>query len=546
MIEILKISSMAIFDELTVEFEPGLNCITGETGAGKSLLIDALTLLMGARASGDIVRPGCDRAVVEALFSHGEGETLVRREITASGRSRCYLDGRLTTVAELAEATANMVSIYGQHQYQDLLHPNQHMRILEETAGLDREAVEGPFREALAAQEHLDNLMRELEELKGEQERMHYSLEELQGLELKAGLEDELVSGLELSRAAEELNLRAHEVLDLLYSGTPSLSDGASLIRDLLLAMANHDAFLAPYADCMQAMQAQVEDITLGIRQRMGRYEYDPQRIEDLEGRLHTLRDLMRKHRTDEEGLMRVREELSRQLSTVEDSRTLLMEARQRLDRARGAYGAGVEAFLCTRQACARLMAERINEDLARLGMPGTRFVVDQREVEGIGTSLCEGADIRNATPNQLLKGEFLISTNVGQNLLPLARVASGGELSRIMLAIRVQQTGSPLATLIFDEIDAGISGETSFMIAHRLREIASQAQAIVVTHLHQVASQADHHLVVSKERRGGSTVSTLRRVTDMDRVMELARMMGGESPSSVVIEHAKELMGSR
>jgi len=545
MIEFLKISSMAIFDEIAIEFHNGLNCITGETGAGKSLVLGALTLLMGAKASKDLVRPGKDKAVIEALFSDAGRETVLRREIYPTGVNRCYINGKLSTISSLAGLSSGMIHIYGQHEYQDLLNPSEHMKILEEMAGLKRDDVTRTYETLVNAKIKLDSIKRQIDQTRAEREDIRFCLDELKAARIEEGLEERLTKELEVLRSSEQLKNSAMAVQEILYSGAPSVMDLTSQAREHIINMVSLDEGISEVVETINHVTAQVEDIVLVLRGQLNRYEYDPERIAGLEDDVHVLRDLKKKHRTDETGLFGIMADMENKISILSGSEQMTEDAAIELEAAVHAYSNSIISLLNRRQEYARLLCNGINRDLTDLGMPGTRFEIRQAGIQNMDKTIHAGSgDFIN--PNTVLKGEFMISTNVGQELLPLARIASGGELSRIMLALKVQQKNSQDSTVVFDEIDSGISGQTAFMIAKKLEGLSSHAQLIIVTHLHQVASMADSHIVISKRQEGGTTVSTVNHVTQMDRVMELARMMGGESPSHTVIEHAKELIENR
>ncbi len=543
MIEFLKISSMAIFDEAEIEFRKGLNCITGETGAGKSLVLGALTLLMGSKASQDMVRPDAQKAVIEALFTVGGRQSVIRREIYPTGSSRCYIDGKLATANSLAEFSSGLITIYGQHEYQDLLNPVQQMSILEDLAGLERDGVQEAFDCLADAVRTLKDLEDRIEAGRQEKDDLLFALNELRSMEISPGMEEELASELSLARGAAELKQCAQTAEEILYSGSSSVIELAAQAKDCIGRVASKDPRADKLLESMNDIIVQVEDVSMALREKAGAYEYDPSMIEILEGKLHFLQDLKKKHRTDEGGLIALREDLQARLSLAENSDTMIRQMQEAVTAAVKAYKGLVRNFLKKRHEFARDFCTKINCDLEALGMPGTEFKVQQAGIKEIDESFSDSRGMV-LPPGAILKGEFLISTNVGQKALPLARIASGGELSRIMLAIKVRQETSQEGTLIFDEVDAGISGQTAFMIAQRLKELSGHVQSIVVTHLHQVASVADTHFVISKDSSDGVTSSSIQEVTRMDRVLELARMMGGESPSQAVIEHAKELVG--
>jgi DNA repair protein RecN (Recombination protein N) len=544
MIYFLKISSMAIFDEIEIDFTSGLNCITGETGAGKSLILDALTLLMGARAGREMIRPGSEKTIIEALFTVSGREMVLRRELYPTGSSRCYIDEKLTTSAGLVEVSSGLIHIYGQHEYQDLLNPRQHMKILEDYAGISRDKVEASYKEYTKAEEAHKELERLIDSFMQEKEYLEHCLKELTASCIEEGLEDRLTQELQTAQKASELKQTALAAQELIYTGTPSITDLTAEASQQIQRIVTHDPSMENLVHTMDEIKAQLEDMHVELRGRIDAYEYDPQRIEDLEEQLNTLREIKRKHRTDETGLIRLTAQMQQKLSMLDESGNNTSCAKRKVDETRSRYQEKTKTFLEKRWRAAKSLCKRINADLEDLGMPGTDFRVSQLMSDDVDKAFLD-AQGRAVSPNTLLKGDFLISTNVGQNILPLAKIASGGELSRIMLAIKVSQKASSDATLIFDEIDAGISGQTAIAIAHKLKELSGHAQAIVVTHLHQVASVADSHFVITKTVRDRTTSSALQKVRSTDRVMELARMMGGDSPSLSVIEHAKELVRS-
>ncbi len=542
MIEFLKISSLAIFDELEIEFTPGLNCITGETGVGKSLVLDALTLLMGARAGRELIRPLSDKTTIEALFTVSGNEVVLRRELLPSGSNRCYIDNKLVTASHLAEVSSGLIHIYGQHEYQDLLSPKQHVRILEELAKINRDEVHAAYDEYMDARERLLEIETQIESLRKEREYLEYNLQELEATRIEEGLEELLAYELQTAHASEELKESAIAAQDIIYSGNPSMTELASKACHHLRRLITHDPSMEPLLKSMDAIIAQIEEAYLALRQRISIYEYNPERIESLEDHLNTLRELKRKHRLDEVGLLKLQKDIKEKLAILKDSDQNTAIARGRMGETLQTYMKMIRDLLDKRKEYAQKLCHRINHDLEDLGMPGTDFRLHQVDPAQIGEMIID-ANGAAVPPSTLLRGEFLISTNVGQNMLPLAKIASGGELSRVMLAIKVQQKALTDATLVFDEIDSGISGQTAIAIAGKLKELSKHAQSIVVTHLHQVASLADSHFVITKTVSGKTTSSALQRVRSMDRVMELARMMGGDSPSMTVIEHAKELV---
>jgi len=542
MIDLIRIRSMAIFDEAEIEFGPGLNCITGETGAGKSLIIGALTLLMGAKASKDLVRPGSDKAVIEAILSRHDREFLLRRDIQASGRSRCFINGELATLEQLGRLSSGIINIYGQHQYQDLLNPQQQMSMLEEMAGIDRSEVLSSYEEFVSATKKLYELSDRIEKTRQDKEDLEYRVAELRQASVNEGEEKEILGELDVSRAARSLKEKALMALDMLYSGSHSIIDLSGQVSDIVEEISGMDNALRPVADRLKSLMAEMEDLAYNLRQRSEAYEFDPSRIGELEDRLQLIRDLKRKYNTDEAGLKDILSDLEFRLSSLEESGWLLEEAMQKKKDALEVYHAKLKDLLSRRREYAKELSGLVNTDLESLGMRGARFSISQMGIEDLEDLLRE-PDMETLAPSRVLRGRFMVSTNIGQPMLDLSRTASGGELSRIMLALKIHQRSLSGGTMVFDEVDSGIGGETAFQLSKRLKEISGHAQTIVVTHLHQVAARADNHYLVTKAVTGNTTLAGIMMLDERQRVMEIARMMGGSNPSPKVIEHARELL---
>ncbi|HEY9162086.1 MAG TPA: AAA family ATPase [Desulfomonilia bacterium] len=543
MIELLKISSLAVFDEAEIEFGEGLNCITGETGAGKSLIIKALTILMGARTSADLVRTGKDRAVIEALIHNNCGdETVLKREILSTGRSRCYINGELSTLEKLGQVSSGLIHIYGQHEYQDLLSPREQMRILEDIFSLSRQCVFEAYEQLAALNDRLVETQRLIENAAAERADLEHTVLEIESAQIHDNLETELKSALEVALSAQELQEASLRINGMLYSDSRSITDMLSDVKAILTKMLEHDKRVAPSLESISAISTEIEDIAREMLSFSQGYEFDEAGINKLEERLHILTDLKRKYHADEAGLVAIKEKAKESLVLIEDSSQTLEEMRLSLKTGLETYKKNIGEFLLKRLSAAEAFSKGINKDLEDLGMPGTVFKVSQTTAQELDEIFLQN-DIRSLAPGQLLEGEFMVSTNVGLDMIPLARAASGGELSRIMLAIKARQKKGTEGSMVFDEIDAGIGGQAAIMIADKLKSLSEKSQAIIVTHLHQVASSADSHLVVEKNIKNGETFSSVKTVKGDERVAELARMMGGEAPGEALIRHARKLV---
>jgi DNA repair protein RecN (Recombination protein N) len=542
MIELIKIKSLAVFDDASIEFNEGLNCITGETGAGKSLVIKALTSLMGAKVSSDLVRAGQDRAVIEALFTNNGSQTVLRREISDSGRSRCYINGELATAERLFHVSSMLLHIYGQHEYQDLLSQKEQMRILEDIFCIERTGVQEAYNLLKDARQKYDDINSLINNAIKEKESLAFTLNEIESLNIHEGLENELKEKLDVSISSQELKESAGIISGMLYSDSRSVIDILSDVRSLMAKMSSKDKRLESALTDLEGVSVQVEEIASLIRGHAEDYDYDRSDIELLEARLHSLRDLKRKYASNETGLIEIKEDAKKKLTLIEDSSISLEETFAAFEYAKKAYCEILKIFLSERMKAASLFSSSINEDLAGLGMPGTVFKVLQYDEDALAKAF-DGDDISLIAPGKLLEGEFMISTNVGLNMIPLARAASGGELSRIMLAIKARQRQGFEGTMVFDEIDSGIGGQAAIMIADKLKILSKKSQAIAVTHLHQVASAADTHLVIDKSIKENQTFSSARHVSGEERVAEIARMMGGLSPGDALLKHARTLV---
>jgi DNA repair protein RecN (Recombination protein N) len=374
-----------------------------------------------------------------------------------------------------------------------------------------------------------------------ERQDLEYNLRELRSARISKGEEEKIIRELDIGHMSANLRQDALVALDTLYSGSPCLMDLAGQVRRLFTGMANIDPDIKDDISSINSIIAQIEELNYSLKDRIKGYEFAPERIQELESRLQTIGELKRKYNTDEVGLLGILEKVEARLSMIEDEEYLIEDARNAFQSALGLYIKGVRSFLVKRKSFGKRLCTSINHDLAKLGMAGTKFSIHQSDESAFDNSGID-CDIGNISPNKTLRGEFVISTNVGQDMLPLARVASGGELSRIMLVLKCHQRKSQDTTIVFDEIDSGISGEAAIMMANRLKEISGGAQTIVVTHLHSLASLANTHLLISKDIADNATTSHVKMVTGRERVMELARMMGGINPSDTVVAHAKEL----
>jgi DNA repair protein RecN (Recombination protein N) len=545
MLRLLRVKNLAVIESVEVEFREGLNVLTGETGAGKSMLMGALNLLLGARGSSDLVRTGADEAVVEALFDMPEaharegwpegfresgGELLVSRRLHKSGRSKCFVNGNVATVGMLQALAGSMVTIFGQHEQHVLLNPGEHLEILDRFGGLTemRKGVSKTHAEWRAALTALDQAKERLDDLEAKRLTNAEYAEELTKAELRADEEEELVRERELVKKSAQVREKAYESYAALYGRSGSVVETCKEVRKALDVLASIHPDFEPYRDELSEISFRLEDIALTLREKAQKAEEDPGRLDLIEERLALIRKLKRKYGRDVRGLLDFLHSLGEEEGDALEARRLVKRMEASAEEAGRAYRTAAEALGERRIKAARALEDALEAELADLAMQGAVFVVRFHEVDHPG-----GA-------NGLEKVEFLLSANKGEAPKPLARAASGGELSRIMLALKALQVDSEgTGTVVFDEVDAGIGGRTAVAVAERLARVARTRQVICITHLHQIAAKADLHVSVSKSSGERRAAISLTYLEGDERIRELARMLGAAPDSETARYHA-------
>jgi len=539
----LEVRELALVDAAKVGFEPGLNLLTGETGSGKSLIVDALGLCLGARASTDQVRQGADRAHAEALFDAAEvpatrwaleamghepgGGLVLAREVGRRGAAR--VSGRPATPGQLRELGRALVGIHGQHDQRLLMDPEAQTLLLDSFAGAlpAREAVAAAHAAWSSAAARLADLRRTQARGQREEEYLRWQLEELRVAGLRPGEDEELAAERAAARNAARLAELVGTAVELLRAeeGLPAAAGGVRGAAEL-------DPRLGALADRLEGLDAELADAAAELRRYLEAIDADPDRLEALEARLAVLEQVKRKYGGSLESAIAERDRLEQQVGRVEDLGTALEAAEREVAGARAALEVAAQELTQTRTMAAARLGCAVTSELAGLRLEGAVFEVRMRPRPDVGA---EGAE----------EVEMVLSANPGEAPAPLARVASGGELSRVMLAIRTASAESErLPTLVFDEVDAGIGGEAAVQVGLRLKALGGNRQVLVVTHLAQIACFADHHLVVEKAPGpGGRSVVRIRELLTMEeRARELARMMSG-TITEKALARARELL---
>jgi len=564
MLRCLHITNLAIVRELTLDLGPGLNLLTGETGAGKSILVDALSLVLGGRSGTEMIRSGADRASVEAEFDVAsnraarqcldergyrveDGSIVVRREILAQGKGRAFVGGSLAAVADLRALGSILVDLHGQHQQQILLTPASHRDLLDRHAGLDPEldemaAAARRLQEAVARQ----SALREgADRREARIDLLRSRADEIGRAAVQAGERSRLRAERDLLRHAETILRHARQSYDSLYEGEgAAVSRLAEAIRDLR-ELARFDASLRDDLARAESARADLQDISAMLRDYPERLQFEPQRLQAIDDRIQMLEALVRRHAPggDEDDLLRLGVEAKAELDTLTGG----ADSGKEIDRLVQVLGdealRRASSLSRARSGAARVLEREIEKELAGLAMAKSRFAIDLRRRVQAGSGLRAGDEEVAVDGTGYDVVEFLLSANPGEPPGPLSEVASGGELSRVMLAFEVvlRRQAEP-RSLVFDEVDAGIGGAVAEAVGRRLKSLSRQHQVICVTHLPQIASYADRHVRVGKRQARGRTEVEVDVLDDQGKVEELARMLAGETVTPAALRHAAEM----
>jgi DNA repair protein RecN (Recombination protein N) len=562
MLQTLYVRDFALIDELSVSFAPGLTIITGETGAGKSILMGALNMVLGERSSIELVRSGATRAVIEATFTgehfgnianllesagiENSPELILRRDISSSGQSRCFINDTPCTVALLKQAGQQLVDLHGQHDHQLLLHAETHAALLDGFAATSAELDQyrNSHEHCRKLRKRLTELLEKAAALKDKRDFIEYQYKELEEAGLTEGEETAIEEEINLLENAETLFSLGNELEQALYDGEKSAYSALSSSVHLLEKLSAIDKRFEPHLEELQGAIASVDEVNRFIGRYTSAIEFNRDRLEALRERQMLLQRLSKKHGKSIDGLIALRDQLSDELAFEENLAEELSGLEQEIAQARaGLSVAAIELSNKRRESAVRL-ADEISSELGQLGIPHSAFEVSfSREESPIGEIEIEGRQYR-AFDNGVDRIEFLISTNLGEAPKPLARIASGGEISRIMLAMKSALARSAdLPILVFDEIDTGISGKVAQSVGFSLKRLSRLHQIIAITHLPQIAAMGDSHLAVMKRVEGERTVTGVASLENNERVHEVARLISGSSVSPSSLELAGELI---
>ena len=572
MLKSLYIKNYALIEEIRAEFGSGLNIITGETGAGKSILIDALSLILGERATTDVVRKGEDKAIVEAILGVSENkrlkallaaneieasdELILRREVSAKGQSRSFINDSPAPLTVMKEAGELLVDLHGQHEHQSLLRTATHIDFLDDFGGL--EGLVAEYRTAYDALKMLfvqhDELSHKERQLKEKRDLYEFQLKEIDAVSPQPGEEDGLEAELKILENAEKLFEATAQLYQKLYEGEQALYGQLVLVRNQLEDLSEIDkGFEEAKKECASAV-AVISEVTKFIQSYNSKIEFNPERLEQIRERLGQLSLLKKKYGGSMDSIIEHREKIGKEFALAENFEAEIKKLNDEIERARKACSDAAQRLSTKRRELVGKINKSVVAELGKLGIQSGKFDVTVKN-QPLGKENGDeakrhafvklGREFYDATPRGIDMVEFFISTNAGEDPKPLAKVASGGEISRIMLALKtILAKSERLPLLIFDEIDVGVSGRIAQAVGKSLKALSQFHQVIAITHLPQIAGLADAHYVVEKIEDKKRTSTRLRSLELEERVEEVAKLMSGAEVTEAGLEGARELMG--
>ena len=548
MLQLLHIENIAVIEETDITFDEGFNALTGETGAGKSIVIDAMGAVLGQRTSRDLIRTGAAKAFVSAMFSGvpslpvleecgleaEDGELLLQREIYADGKNACRVGGRPVTVAQLRRIGGALLNIHGQHDGQQLLDEEQHGAYLDSFGRVEAEL--GAYAACYEAMEVTRKKLKSLQMDEAEKERrmdsLTFQIKELEKAQLKPGEEEALLQRRNLLRNSEKFMSAVQGAVWSLTGG----DDGGGAVSELREAagavsgVKGLDDRFGQLHERLENLYSEAYDVAETLRDLQDSFDFSPQELDELEGRADLLYRLKKKYGPTVEDMLAYLEKCREELDQIAFAADTTARLQKQLEKERGRAMKAARALSEARKAAAKQLEERIQEELRQLDMPKVRFAIcfEEKEPDALGIDVVR----------------FLMSANVGEELRPINKVASGGELARIMLALKnVLAENELIGTLVFDEVDTGVSGRAAQKVAEKLAQVSRRKQVLCVTHLPQLAAMADTHFSVEKGEREGRTYTQVVRLDRERRKEELARLTGGQRVTSALLAGAEELL---
>ena len=542
MLKELRIKNLAIIEDLTVRFETGLNVLTGETGAGKSIIVDALSLALGSRAQSDLVRSGEKEAVVQAYFEVGgdnipdlgidisEG-IIMRRSISSMGKSKAYINDTMVSLQSLAEVGRFLVDIHGQHEHQSLMNVATHGILLDSYGKLheDREAVGSLYSEVQALKKEKDDLKQKVKERAHRLDLLRFQISEIEAAFLKPDEKEALVEEKTILSNLSRLKESTERAYSMLYDSEGSCTEKLSSVISKMKEMSSIDQGITDTLDLLESALPFIEDAAISLRGLKDRYDLEPERLVGVEERIELIKGLERKYGEGIEAILKYRDEAESELKGLELTDERLDSVEDELREKEDMLMKSALSLSEKRRKVAKKIEELVEKELKELAFRNAEFTIDIKQ--------------EHVTFTGIDRAEFMFSANPGEQPRPLLKIASGGELSRVMLALKNILAGvDNLPVLIFDEVDAGIGGRTAESVGRRLKKISNNHQVICTTHLPQIASLGDFHLKIEKKQRDERVYVEVRELSDRERMDEIARMLSGKI-TDISLKHAQELL---
>ncbi|WP_059104900.1 DNA repair protein RecN [Shouchella shacheensis] len=557
----LSIKNFAIIDALSVPFDKGLTVLTGETGAGKSIIIDAIGLLLGGRGSAEFVRYGEKRAEIDGLFSVDdkhpvrvkleslgieleEGMLILRREITQAGKSICRINGKLTTLGVLREVGQTLIDVHGQHEHQSLMQVDEHVRLLDSFSGAKMKETLAEYQRLYRQAQKFEAKRKEMNQNSQEMARRidlyTYQLSEIEKAELAPNEDEQLSQERHKLANSEKLFEALNLSYDHLYGEERGLDFISGAVSHLEEAVAV-DEELKPLYESVSSGYYLLEEASFSLREAVDQIDFNPERLKDIENRLAEIEGLKRKYGESVEAVLEYAAKIEEQLHEMEHKDDRVAELKDKLEAIWSDIELEAEALTDVRKQTAAQLMDSIQEQLQALYMEKTRFQV---AIENRPPSKPQQAHAHGYTESGKDRVEFLISTNQGEPMKPLAKIASGGEISRIMLALKsIFSFKQGITSVIFDEVDTGVSGRVAQAIAEKIQQISTGSQVLCITHLPQVAAMADHHLFIAKHEGADRVTTSVQPLEAKEKVNEIARMLSGVEITDLTRQHATELL---
>ncbi len=566
MLKSFEVKDYALIEHISAEFGSGLNIITGETGAGKSILIDAMSLLLGERASTEVVRKGAQKSYVEGIFSvkgnkkvlslleendvDFSEELIIRREISVKGSNRCFINDTPVNLNLVKDVGNLLVDLHGQHEHQSLLRTETHIDYLDEFG--DYQEPLHQYRKIYSELLHTENDLKELQEkesiIKEKKDFYSFQIKEIDNISPQIDEENKLVEELKILENSEKLAELTTEIYQLLYEADNSIQTSMGRVRNLLQKLSEIDQSFSDVLSESESALTQIEDISTFVRSYNSKINLDQDEVEGKRERLGAINLLKKKYGGSLKSIIEYRKKIGEEFELAENFSNRISKLSENIFELRKNGGSLAKSLSKKREQAAKLVKKGIEETLKELGIQEPQFktqIINEQAEKNSGVYL-DGKYFR-ATSNGIDEVEFFISTNAGEDLKPLAKVASGGEVSRIMLSLKsTLAKNDKLPLLIFDEIDVGVSGRIAQKVGKTLKSLSTYHQVISITHLPQIASQADHHFSIEKISQNERVISSIKKLPQSERITEIARLLSGEKITEASLKSARELIGQK